>query len=233
MYTNPRVLLSALIVGGLALLAAACPNPASDVPAAQLEPAAQAAEAAEPAAAEAAETAPAAEAEAAPPRERLAVTPENSRIEWVGSKVTGRHDGGFRAFSGHVELDPADATRSSIAIEIDATSIWSDDERLTGHLRNDDFFDVENHPTAQFRTTEIRAGAEGDATHTLVGDLTLRGTTQRISFPAQVNVTDSSVTARAEFSINRMDFGVSYAGRADDLIRPEVVIKLNLELPRG
>ncbi|TVR04001.1 MAG: YceI family protein [Deltaproteobacteria bacterium] len=210
-----------------ALLLVACPNPARDVPAATLEEAE--AETAEPSADEGAEPA---EEEAGEP-EVLAISHENSRIDWVGSKVTGSHDGGFREFSGTLTLHPTHPTRSSIDITIDATSIWSDDDRLTGHLRNDDFFDVENHPTAAFRTTEIREGAEGEATHVLVGDLTMRGTTQRISFPATVTITDEAVNANAEFSINRMDFGVSYAGMANDLIRPEVVIRLQLEAPRG
>ena len=84
-------------------------------------------------------------------------------------------------------------------------------------------------PTATFRSTEIKKDGEG---HTITGDLTLHGVTKRISFPATVAVTGATLSANAEFSINRQDFGINYPGMRDDLIRDLVVIKLSLNLPR-
>jgi polyisoprenoid-binding protein YceI len=96
-------------------------------------------------------------------------------------------------------------------------------------LKSPDFFDVARVPTATFRSTEIRAEGEG---HTITGDLTLHGVTKRISFPATLAVTDAQISANAEFSINRQDFGIAYPGMPDDLIRDLVVVKLSLTLPR-
>ena len=109
-------------------------------------------------------------------------------------------------------------------------STWSDNDRLTAHLKNDDFFDVPNHPISTFVVTSV--GAAGSE-QTVTGNLTLRGVTRSISFPSTVRVADDAVTVQAEFAINRKDFNVNYAGRADDLIRDNVVIKLDLRATPG
>ena len=163
----------------------------------------------------------------------LKITPDNSSIEFEGSKVTGSHPGGFNAFRGTVELPGDDPAQAKVAIEIDTASIYSDSDRLTRHLMNEDFFDVQTFPKATFHSTAIRAGGEGGASHTITGMLELRGVSKEIAFPATIAVSPAKVSASAEFSINRKDFGIVYAGRPDNLIRDLVVIRLRLELPRG
>jgi polyisoprenoid-binding protein YceI len=174
--------------------------------------------------------------EPAPEPERPAeaskfVLAEGSSIGFVGSKVTGSHDGGFKIFEGHIAVVDNDPLKSSVEISIDATSLWADNERLTGHLKSADFFDVENHPTASFVSTAITADGEG---FLMVGNLTLHGITKSVSFPASVVVGDDQVTATAEFAIKRFDFDLVYPGKTDDLIRDDVLIKLNLvAVPAG
>ena len=62
----------------------------------------------------------------------------------------------------------------------------------------------------------------------MTGNLDLHGIVKQISFPAQIQITDSGFTAEAEFSIKRFDFDIVYPGKPDDLIRDEVLIKLNV-----
>lgn len=166
----------------------------------------------------------------APAEEKMAATSyalsPDSKVDFVGSKVTGSHEGGFKSFTGSVSVTDGTPEGSSVAVTIDTTSLWSDNENLTGHLKSPDFFDVEAHPTASFTSTEIAAADEGG--YTLTGNLDLHGVTKQISFPATIEVNDQGFSANAEFSINRMDFGIVYAGKADDLIREEVLIKLDL-----
>ena len=150
---------------------------------------------------------------------------EGSSIGFAGSKVTGRHDGGFHSFEGEIRLVNADPTKSSVELSIDTTSLWADNEKLTGHLKSPDFFDVEAHPQAAFQSTEINL--DGDH-YQMVGNLTLHGVTKKISFPAHIVVEGDGLTAEAEFSILRFDFGIEYKGKADDLIRDAVLIKLKL-----
>jgi polyisoprenoid-binding protein YceI len=109
---------------------------------------------------------------------------------------------------------------------IDTTSIWADNDRLTGHLKTTDFFNVAQFPKAEFVTTSV----EKKTTNYMVsGSLTLHGVTKQISFPAQIQVGDQSVDLNAQFVLNRFDFDIKYPGKANDLIRKEVVIRLNVK----
>ncbi len=158
----------------------------------------------------------------------LAINPSNSKVEFVGAKVTASHQGGFSDFAGTVRVgDPIET--STIDVTIQTASLFADKEKLTKHLKSPDFFDVEKFPTATFRSTGIRKSAEG---YTVSGDLTLHGVTLGIGFPATINATPTEISANAEFSINRQAFAISYPGMKDDLIRDLVVIQLSMKLPR-
>ncbi len=212
----------------LALFTAACEDPAANkVKAKVSEPSANAAaNASNPA-----NAAPA--APVAAKGEALAINGENSKVEFTGSKVTGKHDGGFKDFTGTIDLVNSKPAESSVIVDIDATSVWSDDEKLTGHLRSADFFDVEKFPKASFKSSKIEAdSAKGADAYSVTGDFNLHGVTKSISFPATIKAGADSVDVDAEFAVNRKDFGIVYAGKADDLIRDDVVIKLTLKAPR-
>ena len=150
---------------------------------------------------------------------------EGSSIGFMGSKVTGSHEGGFHSFEGEIRLVDGDPTRSSVSVSIDTTSLWADNEKLTGHLKSPDFFDVATYPTAMFESTEINPDEDH---YQMVGNLTLHGITKKISFPAHITVEGDGTTAEAEFSILRFEFDIKYEGKADDLIRDAVLLKLKL-----
>lgn len=165
--------------------------------------------------------------------ESIAITPENSKIEFVGSKVTGKHDGGFRQFSGNIDLVGDKAEASQVAIDIEMKSVFTDADGLTQHLQTGDFFEVEKYPRASFVSTGITPdAAKGSDIYNVTGDLEIRGVRKTISFPATIKISPADVAVNAEFVINRKDFGIVYAGKADDLIRDEVVMKLDLRSPR-
>ncbi len=202
-----------------------CPDPAAKAPKANVGSAPAAATKADDPA-----SAPATKSAADSAVERLEFSEATSKLEFVGSKVTASHPGGFAKFSGTIELDPANLTASRVKVSIDVHSAFSDSEKLTGHLLSADFFDAAAHPEATFDLTKITAT---DGAYELAGTLQIRGMTKSISFPAKIDVADSAVTATAEFSINRKDFNMAYPGRADDLIRDDVLIKLNISAPRS
>ena len=169
----------------------------------------------------------------APKGEVFAIDPSTSKIEFTGSKVTGKHEGGFNQFFGAVDLVDKKPAESSVHVDIDAASVFSDDEKLTGHLKSADFFDIEKFPKAAFTSTRIEPNTQaGIDSYTVTGDFTLHGVTKSVSFPAAIRVSESSVDVDSEFTINRKDFGIAYAGKADDLIRDGVVIRLNLRSPK-
>ncbi len=171
-------------------------------------------------------------AEEAPAGEPIAVIKEESKIEFVGAKVTRDHVGGFHEFDGHVAF--VDGTPSSIDFTIDLNSMWSDTERLTGHLKSADFFEVETFPTATFESSGITTAPEGNAdnaTHMISGTLDMHGVTKTVTFPASVTMAAEGISAASEFTINRQDWGIAYAGKPDDLIKDNVLIKLDLKFP--
>jgi len=148
----------------------------------------------------------------------------DSTISFVGSKVTGSHEGGFESFEGTIAVANGKIVPpSKVTIQMD--SLWSDSNRLTGHLKSPDFFDVAKYPNAEFAVTSMRDTPQGTE---MTGNLTLHGVTKSITFKPEVSISDDEVTLKAEFDIMRFDFGIVYKGKVDDLIRDEVVIKLDV-----
>jgi polyisoprenoid-binding protein YceI len=154
---------------------------------------------------------------------------DNSKISFVGSKVTGSHEGGFEKFSGHFFVDGESLSASGHKVVIDMNSTWSDAEKLTGHLKAPDFFDVAQFPESTFVVTGIeeKTGAKGE-THLLTGNFTFHGVTKSIDIPVTVSKSEETINVKADFFINRFDFNVKYPGKTDDLIREEVVIRFDL-----
>ena len=171
--------------------------------------------------------APAAPADIAPIEGALAYpfTQADSKLSWVGAKVTGKHEGGFGIFGGIIELTGSDPTRSRVRAEVDMTSLTTTPEKLVGHLKSPDFFAVEEFPRAIFVSTSIQKAGAG---YSVTGTLTLHGVSRSLVFPATITVTGPEVTVNAEFALNRKDFGIVYPGKPDDLIADDVTLKLEL-----
>ena len=149
-----------------ALFLSACANPATNQPKATTSEAAPV-------------TKPAAGGE------KYLITPENSKIEFTGSKVTGSHNGSFQKFSGEVDY-AGQPEKSVVKVTIEMNSVATEEADLTKHLQTPDFFDVQKFPQATFVSTEIKPGGEKGASHTVTGNLTLHGVTKAITFPATI-----------------------------------------------
>jgi polyisoprenoid-binding protein YceI len=156
----------------------------------------------------------------------LSFSPATSKIEWVGTKAEGKHVGGFKEFMGFVELPDNDLSRGRIVVEIDTDSLFSDNAKLTGHLKSPDFFDVKTYPKASFATTAIKENKADGVTHTITGDLTLHGVTKSISFPVRAVLADDALTLAGEFPISRKEFGMTYGqGKVDDTVTLKVAVR--------
>ncbi len=162
----------------------------------------------------------------------------NGDIIFVGSKVTGSHACKFGGWSGYAVLEDGKAEGGSLAFRIDMSTIIADYEKpndwskkLQDHLMNGHFFNVAKFPTSEFSSTEVKAGGENGATHTIWGKLTMRGVTKDVTFPATLTLDAAAktVAGKVEFSINRKDFGIEYSGKPDDLIRDGVVLKIDVK----
>ena len=164
--------------------------------------------------------------------QKYLITPQNSKIEFVGSKVTGSHHGSFERFSGEIDY-AGTPEQSRVSITIETDSITTDTPDLTKHLKTADFFDVAKYPQATFVSTAIKPGGDKGASHTITGNLTLHGVTKAVTFPATISVAPDAITVDSNFTINRKDFGINYAGAADNLIRDDVVLTLKIRATKS
>ena len=100
---------------------------------------------------------------------------------------------------------------------------------LVGHLKGTDFFDAAQFPTATFELVSAEKTAT-DSTR-ITGNLTLKGVTKSVTFPAKLDMTGDGVKANAKFYINRKDWGMNWHSEnsfGDEMIRPEVGIELKI-----
>lgn len=122
--------------------------------------------------------------------------------------------GEFTSWSGAIQLDDADVTRSSVAVEIDVASITTKEDKRDAHLRSPDFFDAETYPKLTFVSKQVLA--EGGKVTKLIGDLTIRGTTHQVSLDVddEGRAKDPWGGERAAWvaktRINRHDYGLKW-----------------------
>lgn len=166
----------------------------------------------------------------------------SSTLKWTGKKLTGEHYGTVQVASGNLIVEEGQLTGGSFTMNM--TTIVVEDltdpgynKDLTDHLNSPDFFDTANHPEAKFDITGVKALATADAvgnTHTISGNLTIKGITNGIKFPATVNMTDGKVSAKAGFAIDRTLWDIKFkSGKffpelGDKAISDEIGIQLEL-----
>ena len=143
--------------------------------------------------------------------ETFKVDTELSSIDWIGRKVTGQHTGKIKITSGEVLMSGKAVKGGSFVM--DMSSITSDSERLTGHLKTDDFFSVEKNPTSKFVIGKVTAA--GQDRINITGKLTIKGITEEITFPATIKKQGSSIVAVAKnVLVNRAIFDIRYGSKS-------------------
>lgn len=143
--------------------------------------------------------------------ETFKVDTQLSSIDWIGRKVTGQHTGKIKISSGEL-LVSGKAVKGGSFI-MDMTSISSDSEKLTGHLKTDDFFSVEKNPTSKFQITKVTAA--GTDRINVTGNLSIKGITESITFPATVKKDGNSLVAVAKnVMVNRAKYDIRYGSKS-------------------
>ena len=150
------------------------------------------------------------------------LTGENTKITWVGTKgAAGKHEGGFKTVTGTATVSGDALTR--VEVEIDMDSLFSDDPKLTAHLKAPDFFGVKNNPKSRFVSTKVEKSDKG---YTITGDLTMNGKTKPVTFPATVSHAGGTLKIDAAFSIDKRDWGMTYGGgKIDDQVAIKVAVE--------
>jgi polyisoprenoid-binding protein YceI len=149
--------------------------------------------------------------------------------------------GSFTKFAGNVALNDGDITQSRIHIDIDATSVTTENEKRDEHLKSPDFFDTAHFPKLTFDSTSVQRGATPDAL-TVNGNLTIKNVTK----PVVLSVTGLTGEvkdpwggtrrgASASTKISRKDFGLNWNKSLDAggvVVGDEVKIDIELELSK-
>lgn len=167
-----------------------------------------------------------------------------SELMWNGFKPTGQHNGTIAIQGGSLAVEGDKIVGGSFTMDmsnIDVQDLEGEDrDKLTGHLMSEDFFAVEQYPTAEFVITEVSPYGSGatasteekgmavkvnneeiseykleSPTHSITGNLTMRDTTLSITFPAKVSMSGDQVTAQSKFNIDRTKWNVSYNDEGD------------------
>ncbi|MEP1085233.1 YceI family protein [Algoriphagus sp.] len=171
------------------------------------------------------------------PKESANVNTAESTITWTAKKVTGQHHGKVPITA--ASLDYKNGRIIGGTFEMDMTSLTVEDitdpgsnKKLTDHLKSDDFFSVEKHKISVFKLTNAKTSNGKD--YELTGDLTIKGITKPVTFPATVNVKDGKITAYGKLTFDRTHYdikfrsGTYFENLADKLIYDEVELDVKL-----
>lgn len=169
--------------------------------------------------------------EAVSPDGQYVLVPSKSTMKWEGGKITDSHDGVIQISEGELTVQNNKLSGNFV---VDMNTIQTTDgagEGLDKHLKNEDFFDVGNHPTAKFVIT----GSEKKKNfYSLTGDLTIKGITHPITFDTTFTEQGEALRAQADFTIDRTLWDIRYgSGKffenlGDKAIKDEIEFKLDL-----
>ena len=186
--------------------------------------------------------------------DRFIIDPQTSKMEWIGTKVSGHHSGPIMIKSGELLVSNGNISGGNFILDMTSISTMGPEgsdadgnAKLTGHLKSGDFFDVEKYPEAKFTITEVKpfTGKVNDPddarqadineyrvtnpTHMVSGNLTIKDVSKNIEFPAKIIMSDNAVEATAKFNIDRSKWNIVYPGKPDDLIRNDIHLGIALK----
>lgn len=166
----------------------------------------------------------------------------SSSVQWTGAKQTGEHFGTFKLTEGRFLVNDGSLTSGEFNIAVSSLEVLDQKgeqkTKLENHLKGADFFETEKFPGAIFSITGVEpfdsaqhpSKLEG-TTHIISGNLTMKDQTKNISFPAVVLIEGNRVAAKADFNIDRTEWGLNYKGAdnpQDWFIKKEVNLKLDI-----
>ena len=134
-----------------------------------------------------------------------------SSVAWLAKKVTGEHNGTVGISAGALNVDGNKLIGGNFTIDLksikdlDITDPGYN-QKFIGHITSGDFFEVEKFPTATFVITKV-------AGNQVTGNLTVKGITKSITFPAEIAVKGGKVSAKANITIDRTDFNIRYGSK--------------------
>ncbi len=134
-----------------------------------------------------------------------------SVVYWKGYKPGGSQKGMLHLQSGTIDVTESGIVSGYFVADMHTIKAASGSEKLTAHLKSEDFFEVNQFPTASFKIVKI---VKNNDQSTVIGDFTIKGITKRVSFPAKITIAPHTLKIESEtFHINRADFNVKYKSK--------------------
>jgi polyisoprenoid-binding protein YceI len=135
-----------------------------------------------------------------------------STCKWTGKKVTGSHWGNIKVANGVIYTENGNVKNGNVNIDMNSIEVKDMEaakggDKLLGHLKSDDFFSTAKNPTAKLEIKSVTAAASGV---TCVADLTIKGITKEITFPATISYMDNVMIVAADFKIDRTKWDIKY-----------------------
>jgi len=161
--------------------------------------------------------------------ENYNVDVENSSIEWTGFKPTESHNGTLSLKNGTLSITEGKISGGTFTIDMNSIVVLDipadkkGNAKLVGHLKHDDFFGVEKHPTATFEITSVNK-TEGKTM--MSGNLTLKGIKHNITFPVTTSNDEGTMTLTSEaFSIDRTKWDIKFSSKTffEDLVGNKII----------
>lgn len=154
------------------------------------------------------------------------IATKESVVAWKGGMLAGSnsHTGYVYISKGNLLIEKGKLTGGTAVVDMNTIEDDShrSDNNLIKHLKNPDFFDVERFPTATITITKVESTNGGNKKVT--GNLTIKGITQVVTFPAQIEVKDGIVKANGKLVIDRTKWGVRYkSGKFYDLLADQTM----------
>lgn len=145
--------------------------------------------------------------------EKYVVSKYESIVTWKGSKVFAPeqgHTGYVNISKGELLIEKGQLVGGTVEVDMNtlADEFHRGNNKLISHLKSPDFFDVEKFPIATFAITQV-ARADGENIN-VTGDLTIKGITHAVTFPAKMEVKDGMVSANGHVIIDRTKWDVRY-----------------------
>jgi len=144
--------------------------------------------------------------------DHVRVNTENSTVKWKGSKISSTHEGTVNIIKGALNIDHGTLVGGQFSIDMQslATTDMSEEynKKLDGHLKNEDFFNVSQFPTASITITNALRGSGNS--YKIIANLTIKGITHPISFAADVDVNGKNFLATAKIKIDRTKWDIKY-----------------------
>jgi len=158
---------------------------------------------------------------------------------WVRHMMVSKVHGTFSSVKGTISLDPSNLESAQIDVTVDTASLSTGVDQRDGHLKSADFFDVENFPVIEFKSTEIKniGGNEFKVT----GDLTMHGVTRPVTLVAEVSDEVANpfggfkIGVSATGTLDREEFGMTWNQAIEAggvLVGKEVHLQIDAELDR-